>query len=220
MTFVSSAGNWTEDYWHENGQYHCRCVYCKLMFIGHKRRVVCKLCVKLPWDAAVKLLDQIAATVKTDQTSTEKKEDGNMVYVKQRHVSDCGVAALAMLCRTTYEEALIAIPFHRRGIWGGIDTRQVREAAEKLGYLADGTRLNTIRRSAKCEAREIMWHALPDNSLVKVQGNDGCGPNHYSGWHWVVWCRGMIHDPDAGVFYPSAYWRTPSSYLAFYKNNS
>lgn len=36
--------NWTEDASHENGNYECRCVECSQMFIGHKRRVLCKAC--------------------------------------------------------------------------------------------------------------------------------------------------------------------------------
>ena len=39
--------NWQEDFSHENGNYFCRCVNCKKMFIGHKRRVICKLCNSL-----------------------------------------------------------------------------------------------------------------------------------------------------------------------------
>ena len=33
-----------EDAEHENGQYWCKCCDCGLKFIGHKRRVQCKLC--------------------------------------------------------------------------------------------------------------------------------------------------------------------------------
>ena len=36
---------WPEDFEHENGNYFCNCIKCKEMFIGHKRRVVCKECV-------------------------------------------------------------------------------------------------------------------------------------------------------------------------------
>lgn len=36
--------NWTEDASHENGEYYNRCCMCHCVFIGHKRRVVCKAC--------------------------------------------------------------------------------------------------------------------------------------------------------------------------------
>lgn len=38
--------NWPEDFSHENGNYSCTCCLCHQHFIGHKRRVVCKLCSK------------------------------------------------------------------------------------------------------------------------------------------------------------------------------
>lgn len=38
------ARDWTEDFDHENGQYQCRCITCNNLFIGHKRRLVCKVC--------------------------------------------------------------------------------------------------------------------------------------------------------------------------------
>lgn len=46
ISFTPGAGmrDWPEDYAHENGMYQCRCAHCKEMFIGHKRRVSCKLC--------------------------------------------------------------------------------------------------------------------------------------------------------------------------------
>lgn len=42
------ARNWTEDAGHENGRYSCRCIECGHDFIGHKRRVVCRLCATSP----------------------------------------------------------------------------------------------------------------------------------------------------------------------------
>lgn len=36
--------DWPEDFSHENGMYYCRCVSCKELFIGYKRRVVCREC--------------------------------------------------------------------------------------------------------------------------------------------------------------------------------
>lgn len=36
--------DWPEDYSDENGQYQCECTTCGKLFIGHKRRITCKLC--------------------------------------------------------------------------------------------------------------------------------------------------------------------------------
>lgn len=38
--------DWTEDSDHENGNYYNKCVGCHSDFIGHKRRHVCRKCVK------------------------------------------------------------------------------------------------------------------------------------------------------------------------------
>lgn len=43
-SLAGSAGDWPEDFAHENGRYFCRCTECESRFIGHKRRVVCKVC--------------------------------------------------------------------------------------------------------------------------------------------------------------------------------
>ena len=36
--------NWQEDFSHENGNYYNRCYICNQLFLGHKRRVVCRVC--------------------------------------------------------------------------------------------------------------------------------------------------------------------------------
>lgn len=36
--------DWPEDFSHENGQYNCVCITCQESFVGHKRRITCKLC--------------------------------------------------------------------------------------------------------------------------------------------------------------------------------
>jgi hypothetical protein len=43
-----AAGDWPEDFAHENGEYMCRCVHCEHIFFGHKRRVSCKVCAYPP----------------------------------------------------------------------------------------------------------------------------------------------------------------------------
>ena len=41
---VAGERDWPEDFSHENGNYECRCYSCKNTFVGHKRRVTCRLC--------------------------------------------------------------------------------------------------------------------------------------------------------------------------------
>ena len=41
---ADASCDWPEDFPHENGQYMNTCHVCKNTFIGHKRRVVCKVC--------------------------------------------------------------------------------------------------------------------------------------------------------------------------------
>ncbi len=39
-------GDWPEDFKHENGNYQNTCVLCQSLFVGYKRRHVCKVCAK------------------------------------------------------------------------------------------------------------------------------------------------------------------------------
>ena len=39
-----SEKSFKEDYDHENGQYINHCIFCTDYFMGHKRRVCCKVC--------------------------------------------------------------------------------------------------------------------------------------------------------------------------------
>lgn len=38
------SGDWPEDFPLENGNYNNQCCECGRIFIGYKRRVVCKIC--------------------------------------------------------------------------------------------------------------------------------------------------------------------------------
>jgi ABC-type bacteriocin/lantibiotic exporter with double-glycine peptidase domain len=62
-----------------------------------------------------------------------------MAYIRQRNKKDCGVAALAMLCGVTYDEANHAIPWRRVGHLYGTSTSMLAEGATKLGYKTRGT---------------------------------------------------------------------------------
>ena len=44
--FGNGTGDWLEDLQIENGNYACECSICGQRFIGHKRRVVCKVCAE------------------------------------------------------------------------------------------------------------------------------------------------------------------------------
>ena len=42
--FGDPKKNWQEDYRLDNGNYQCRCVSCKNMFMGLKGRIICREC--------------------------------------------------------------------------------------------------------------------------------------------------------------------------------
>jgi hypothetical protein len=43
---TDSKRNFTEDFKHENGNYENICHTCGNRFLGHKRRITCKECLK------------------------------------------------------------------------------------------------------------------------------------------------------------------------------
>lgn len=132
-----------------------------------------------------------------------------MAYVKQKARNDCGVAALAMLCNVSYETAYRAIPWRKKGILDGIDTKMIRTGAAKLGYTGLGTEKHQLKRITGCSwAKKRSWHTIPENSLVKI-------PAPHDGWHWVVWRKGKIHDPARGTFKPEKHGGVPYSYMQF-----
>lgn len=44
FAFEYTPLDWQEDFEHENGNYTCTCCQCGSEFIGHKRRVICRIC--------------------------------------------------------------------------------------------------------------------------------------------------------------------------------
>lgn len=144
-----------------------------------------------------------------------------MAFIRQRTKTDCGIAALAMLCDVTYEEAMKVIPWRRRGVLGGTYTRQLREGAFRLGYWTKSTpqdRLKVVQEPV--EWVDLLtpnwtdyWYLIPNNSLVKIK-------NSNSRWHWVVWRNNNIYDPFRGVFHPSKHGAKPLSYMQFMKKET
>ena len=44
LEMMGDPKNWTQDAGHENGCYQNHCVECETMFLGHKRRMICRSC--------------------------------------------------------------------------------------------------------------------------------------------------------------------------------
>lgn len=141
-----------------------------------------------------------------------------MAFVRQTHKSDCGIAALAMLCDVTYELAKVSILWGKRGLLDGTTTRQLRDGGMLLGYRTESTpenRLKKVRapgawKNMRLAMTQDWWYLIPANSLVKV------GSEH-DGWHWVVWRKNKIYDPARGVFHPGKHGAKPLSYMQFIK---
>lgn len=129
-----------------------------------------------------------------------------MAFIRQRNKKDCGVAAIAMICDVTYEEAERVIPWRRHGCLHGTDTKMLRAAAARLGYEGLGTPKHQLKRLGGGS-----WQDIPDNSLIKIPHPNGSG----WGWHWVAWRKGKVYDPARGVFKPGEHGVEPSSYMHF-----
>ena len=138
-----------------------------------------------------------------------------MAFVRQRSKTDCGIAALAMLCDVSYEKALPAIRWRATSGNRGTTTHMLREAARKLGYRTKSTpqkRLKIIKAPDVWVGKTVggeIWGFIPENSLVKIPCKIG--------WHWVVWRKGKVYDPAKGVFRPRKYDKIPTSYMEFVK---
>lgn len=106
--------------------------------------------------------------------------------VAQRHASDCGVSALAMLLGVSYEEALLALGGEvprilRRGVWA----TEIQRAAAKLGATL------RVRRT---------WDAEADEGILWVSFRKG-------GQHVVLLRESLVFDTDLSVWAVDDYLR-------------
>ena len=70
-----SKHDWPEDWHHVNGMYYNRCIECKEMFIGYKRRCICKSC---QWDSTTNLLNHIRLQfIPEGKDATQETKDHN-----------------------------------------------------------------------------------------------------------------------------------------------
>ena len=75
-------GDWAEDAAHENGKYQNRCFSCGNMFVGHKRRVQCKVCHDKPQQPADVIHE---LRVKIDALETENRRLRTQPQLKVCH---------------------------------------------------------------------------------------------------------------------------------------
>ena len=141
-----------------------------------------------------------------------------MAFIRQKDKSDCGIAALAMLCDVGYALAEVSITWRQRGHQGGTTTKQLRDGGMMLGYRTESTPENRLKqvslppkwRNLPIPNTSDWWYLIPNNSLVKIG-------SERRGWHWVVWRKEKIYDPARGVFHPSKHGAKPLSYMEFIK---
>lgn len=102
--------DWDEDTAHENGNYQNHCTYCEHLFIGHKRRHVCKRCDWLSRPAQTpypEALEKVARAIRSTKISPAPiniilngKEDDYLKYELEnywQHDIPAAKAALAAL---------------------------------------------------------------------------------------------------------------------------
>ena len=87
-TCLDNARNWKEDFEHENGMYMCICTRCKLDFIGHKRRLICKVCHEnFPKDATTQVKPTPPASIGLkDGVSYEPLDGESKSYTRDEFI--------------------------------------------------------------------------------------------------------------------------------------
>lgn len=106
-----SPCNWPEDFGHENGFYSNTCTYCKCVFFGHMRRIVCKLCANPSEPPALMFrnevsgiwYDSMAAAGDVDSVRIGERQ----YYLPAKHIHDkeAGAAVTMMAERVQAAEA-------------------------------------------------------------------------------------------------------------------
>jgi hypothetical protein len=107
--------------------------------------------------------------------------------VTQRHGSDCSVAALAMVCHVTYEEALLAVGINDPSVLtSGLYMSAIQKAAKAIGV--------SLRRTRK-------FNLSTDRGILYVS----FGKKSHS--HVLVLQAGILVDTDGAIWQPEIYKR-------------
>jgi hypothetical protein len=108
-----------------------------------------------------------------------------MRHVEQRYAADCGVAAAAMACGTSYRRALAAAPARvaTRGM-GVADMLRLLEELSGRAWAGTPTPRVTL----------ATWAAWPRSSSAVLLV---CFPTVTEGRHWLCVSRtGLVYDPS------------------------
>ena len=77
-----SDNDWTEDFAHENGCYGCRCLECDQPFVGHKRRVICRVCkprINLPTPVPTPRTDKATQSIDVGSSGVLEVDDAEKI---------------------------------------------------------------------------------------------------------------------------------------------
>jgi ABC-type bacteriocin/lantibiotic exporter with double-glycine peptidase domain len=110
---------------------------------------------------------------------------------------DCGLAALAMYLGRPLSEVVEQATRVVRSPRRGLTAAQLRRVARRYGVhlLSQRVRVSDL-------------DDLDDGAALLLVRKS-------TGWHWVLWFRGVVVDPADGVIHaPEAYWSTHSPWLA------
>lgn len=107
--------DWPEDFPHENGMYYCRCLQCKELFVGYKRRAICREC-----STNIKAGAEIHADDGGYSLGTQEKYEE---FVKLRS------GTMSIMEKLMYDSGLTA-----QGCWDQMDEYD-KEAITKLSEL-------------------------------------------------------------------------------------
>ncbi len=164
--------NWPEDFSHENGKYQCRCSTCGSTFLGHKRRVTCKVCAQ-PAPDDVTRLQRVLEGVFNDTLRQADALTGELVAFRPKMIESAewiraqslALPALVARCREaeTADEVAWLVERQKPGYsewWDGIGFTDDASAVVRFSRQEDAERLiaaNAHAMLAGCRATEHMW---------------------------------------------------------------